>query len=268
MPRIRCPNCGVSINLETRRELDYKMILSGMQKSSKTFTDLLKITGLPRKTLSMRLTALCDSGVIVKDGGYRLNGASHVENCGGKMDLPESQALAKPSFFTRRNVLVTLMLLVIAVPIAANVSAMLFTLPASPPSPAPPLYIGTFQMDINVEKTTDLFAWQVLIRFNSSELVFLEAVEGNFLKAHAIYDTVFLFANDTYPGELLVFDTLKGMDVRGVSGTGTLATLTFGYKLETYELPQKVYDGVFETFLWNSDLKDTEGTMTLEVKEG
>lgn len=75
MPQIRCPKCGTTINLENRKGVDFSMILNALQRSPKTFTDLLHLTGLPRKTLSLRLKCLCDSGTIVKDGGYRINGA-------------------------------------------------------------------------------------------------------------------------------------------------------------------------------------------------
>jgi len=267
MPQIRCPNCGTNINLETRRELDYGMIVSGIEKGSKSFTDLLKMTGLPRKTLSLRLTALCDLGVIIKDGGYRLNGEAHLEKWGKKMVLAEGHPLAKPSFFTRRNVLIILTLLVIGVSIAANVSAMMFS---SPPSPPPqPSSIGTFKMDIKIYNTNDLFTWQAMIHFNPSELIFIDAEEGSFLSTSAPYGTVFVFTNDTgEPGELLVSDSLKGMNAPGVSATGTLATITLGYKTETYELPKIVYDDTFETFLWDSSLKDTTGRLALEIREG
>lgn len=266
MPQIRCPNCGTNINLESRRELDYRMIMSTIEKGPKSFTDLLKTTGLPRKTLNVRLTALRDSGVIVKDGGYRLSGAPYLEKWGNKMRLSEGRPLAKPSFFTRKNVLIALMLLVIAGPIAANVSAMLFR--ASPPPPPPSEYIGTFMMDIKIDDVTDLFAWQTDIHFDQSELVFVDAIEGSFLNASAPYGTNLVFADDGSPGELLVFGCILGMNVPGVGGTGTLATITFGYKSSNYQLPTIVYGDYFETFLWNSNLKDTEGTLALEIREG
>jgi len=270
MPRIRCPNCGATINLEERRELDYKIILSSMQTGSRTFTDLLKSTGLPRKTLSLRLTTLCNSGLIVKDGGYRLNAVTNLGKWGKKMVLVDGRPLLlKPSIFTRRNVLLILMLLVIGIPIATNVLAMIN--PPPPPPPPQPSYIGTLKVDINVYNSTDLFAWQAMIKFNSSELVYIEAVEGNFLKARAPYGTLFLNASDIAPGKLLVFGTQYGrynVDVPGVSGTGTLATITFGYKSETYELPKIVYESGFETFLFDSNLKYTEGMLALELTEG
>jgi len=139
------------------------MILSVMQKGSETFTELLKNTCLPRKTLSMRLAALRDSGVIIKDGGYYLNGSAHLGKWGNVMDSTETESLTKLSFFTRRNILITLMLLVIAVPIAANVFASLLN--SSPPSPQTtgPQYVGTFKAYLKAYNVTDLFAWQVVI---------------------------------------------------------------------------------------------------------
>ncbi|MEM2103049.1 MAG: PKD domain-containing protein, partial [Candidatus Bathyarchaeia archaeon] len=72
-PQITCPHCGNTINLENRKEVDYDKILCALNKSPKTFSELLMITDLPRKTLSIRLKDLCSAGTIVKDGGYRLS---------------------------------------------------------------------------------------------------------------------------------------------------------------------------------------------------
>jgi len=76
MPKITCPRCGTTIDLENRRNIDIGKICQALQKGPKTFTDLLKATGLPRKTLSLRLRSLCDSGAIAKNGDYALNGHS------------------------------------------------------------------------------------------------------------------------------------------------------------------------------------------------
>ncbi|MEM2915249.1 MAG: PKD domain-containing protein [Candidatus Bathyarchaeia archaeon] len=76
MPRIRCPNCGLTIDLESRKEVDFSQIFNALKGKERTFTELLHITHLPRKTLSLRLKALCKQGLIVKDnGGYRLMGS-------------------------------------------------------------------------------------------------------------------------------------------------------------------------------------------------
>jgi len=72
-PQITCPHCGSTINLENRKEVDYDKILFALSKSQRTFSELLMMTDLPRKTLSIRLKDLCTSGAIIKDGGYRLS---------------------------------------------------------------------------------------------------------------------------------------------------------------------------------------------------
>ena len=72
MPQIGCPNCGVTINLKKRKEIDLDLIVGSLKNEPKTFTELLRTTRLPRKTLNIRLKDLIDSGIIVKDGGYRL----------------------------------------------------------------------------------------------------------------------------------------------------------------------------------------------------
>jgi len=268
MPRIRCPNCGTTIDLESRRELDYKMILNSVQKDSKTFTDLLKITGLPRKTLSMRLTALRDSGIIVKDGGYRLNGSAPLGKWGKIMESPESQ-LSKPSFFTRKNVLITLMLLVIAVPIGTSVLGMLTSYQPPPAPPPEPPYIGTFKMELKISDAKDLYIWQVTIHFNSSQLVVVEEeiAEGNFFtQTNPPHGTIFTFDVDKKrPGTFSLLGSLLG-DVSGVNGSGTLAIVTFGYKSASYDLPRIVYDDVFETTLLDSNLQRTTGTLALELE--
>ena len=76
MPRIRCPNCGLTIDLESRKEVDFSQIFNALKSKERTFTELLHITHLPRKTLSLRLKSLSKEGLITKDdGGYHLVGS-------------------------------------------------------------------------------------------------------------------------------------------------------------------------------------------------
>lgn len=76
MPRIRCPNCGLTIDLESRKEIDFTEIFNALKSKDRTFTELLHITRLPRKTLSLRLKSLSKEGLVAKDnGGYRLVGS-------------------------------------------------------------------------------------------------------------------------------------------------------------------------------------------------
>jgi hypothetical protein len=81
MPKITCPNCGTTIDLETRRKTDFSLILNALKGNPKRFTDLLHATRLPRKTLSIRLKDLRSTELISKhEGFYHLNNASEVES--------------------------------------------------------------------------------------------------------------------------------------------------------------------------------------------
>jgi len=265
MPQIRCPNCGTTINLANRRETDFNLITDAAKKKPRTFTELLHITRLPRKTLSLRLKELCVNGDLLKrEGAYESNGVSQFSSKGRK-------SIQKfPRMFHDRRVRTGVVFIALLLSFSASgyVLAMMFTSPPSISPTSQPSYIGTFEMDLKIYNTADLFAWQAMIHFNQSELVFVEAVEGNFLNPNALYGTIFLFVDDTDPGELLVYGSLKGMDALGVSGTGTVATITFGYKSEAYVEPKIVYGDVYETYLLDTNLDDTEGTLKIELKEG
>lgn len=131
MPQIRCPNCGMTINLENRREIDLGMILKALEKKPRSFTELLHITHLPRKTLDLRLKYLIKSGAIVKDEGYRLNGTLPFNIRGDKMK--------KNLLHLRKNILLAFLILGIGLPVVTY--AVLYTPPRQPPPepcPTPP----------------------------------------------------------------------------------------------------------------------------------
>ena len=75
MPQVRCPRCGSTINLENRKETDFSLILSALRSKARSFSELLRITGLPRKTLDIRLKALCVEDAIIKNKLYYFNQA-------------------------------------------------------------------------------------------------------------------------------------------------------------------------------------------------
>jgi len=76
MPQITCPYCRNTIGLNERREIDQELILGELKSGPKRFTDLYYATHLSRKTLSLRLKALCEARTIAKkEGCYHLNGA-------------------------------------------------------------------------------------------------------------------------------------------------------------------------------------------------
>lgn len=253
MPQIQCPNCGTTINLENRRTIDFNLILRAVQKKPRTFTELLHITHLPRKTLSLRLKALCKSGGIKKEeeGGYRSNGWS--PNMRGEKMSTTSINFPKPRL-TRKQILVAILLLCIGVPISAQVQAMLF--PYSPPPS--PKYYGTLTVNVNIYNVIDLYAWQIGICFNPDELVYHNDTEGAFLPtANPPYGTVYECVGDVYEedGELLLGGCLIGGPIQGASGSGTLATITFNIKCEgTPNLPWITFDETpLETVLFNSN---------------
>jgi DNA-binding HxlR family transcriptional regulator len=261
-----CPNCGKTINLLNRKETDFHLITSATRRKPRTFTDLLHITGLSRKTLSLRLKELCGNGDLVKtEGVYMLNGTSHFASEGGR----SVERISRLAHDRRMRTGLMLAALLISFSVSGYVFATLFN--SQSPSPSSlPSYIGTFTVDLKVYWATDVFAWQANINFNTSELVFVKATEGDFLNPNTPYSTIFLCVDDTEPGggELLLYGSRKGIGVRGASGDGTLATITFGYKAETYAQPKIVkYDNAgFDTWLQNSNLADTAGALKLVTK--
>lgn len=114
-----------------------------------------------------------------------------------------------------------------------------------------PKVLGSFVMALDVNDVEDLYAWQVVITFNSAELKVLEVLPGDFL---GVEHPFFVNASDVGDGVLLLGGTLYG-DVPGISGNGTLAVIVFGYFTESYEKPKIVLaGGCYETFLLNSSL--------------
>ncbi|HML01889.1 MAG TPA: PKD domain-containing protein [Candidatus Bathyarchaeia archaeon] len=131
-PQITCPYCGNTIGLENRKEVDFQKIIDALGKSPRTFTELLAMTNLPRKTLSLRLKELSASGSITKDGGYHLNpsivSANRVfgkKNGNGKMN--------QTILHIKKHVQWIPVALIICLVVVAFGSALM----VSPPAPAP-----------------------------------------------------------------------------------------------------------------------------------
>lgn len=96
--------------------------------------------------------------------------------------------------------------------------------PASLTDPSSP-----FTVNINIAGVDDLYAWEFKLYYNSTILSNSSVTEGTFLSSTG--STFFRVVNntDTYNathGRFWVTCTLLG-DVSGVSGSGTLATITF-----------------------------------------
>ena len=88
----------------------------------------------------------------------------------------------------------------------------------------------TLSANVTIANVIDLYAWQFYLYYQSSVLNATSVVEGNFLKATGV-DTVYITReftdnyNATY-GRMFVECTRWG-NVKGVDGSGTLATVTF-----------------------------------------
>jgi hypothetical protein len=259
MPQVTCPNCGTTINLENRKEIDYGLIKSAVGREPQTFTDLLHYTKLSRKTLSLRLSALCGEGAVLKeDGKYMLNGKCVSESRGGHFAQGVSRV------FSDRKVRTGVMLVALLVfsSVSSYVLASYFTLPKN--TVQEPVVIGKFTMALDVSNVTDLYGWQVNIGFNSSQMKVLDTSPGDFLGADF---PGFVNSTDTESNTLLLAETLKG-DVPGKSTDGTpgrLATIIFGYYEQDYDEPRiNVNQATFTTFLTNSALANIPiGSSTL-----
>jgi hypothetical protein len=81
----------------------------------------------------------------------------------------------------------------------------------------------SFSINIDISNVTDLYGWEFKLGWNASLLEETNTVEGSFLKAGG--HTFFSYNGST--GEDVVVDcALVGL-IPGVSGDGTLATVTF-----------------------------------------
>jgi hypothetical protein len=250
MPQITCPNCGLTINLENRKEIDVDMIKDATRREPRTFTELMHITRLPRKTLSLRLKELCETGALVKEEGlYQLNGASEPRK--------SFYMNFKGGFSRKMDKRMRIGLMLVSLAICFSASGYVLAMIVQPTVVAPPVpkpvVIGSFSMDLNVNNVQDLYAWQALVIFNGSELKVLQVAQGDFLPPLGFP----YFFNATWMGDdvLLVGGTARA-NVPGESGSGRLATIVFGYYVSDYKLPKIASEAYYEeTLLLDSKLE-------------
>jgi len=283
MPQIRCPNCGCSINLENRKKTDCNLIFGNLQSGPKSFTELLRATRLPRKTLSLRLKELIDCGTITKDDGYRLTEASH--------DAPMKQRMrrayglkSKIHHFVKENPNGNRDALIIGV--------VLGFLIAGPLLFANPLFVvrahrlhnfnlqplpgDDFTVTISVRDAVDLYGWQGNIRFDPNVLAVLDVTAGDFLSGNAIIvnatggfllkepqsaESLLIVAVDE-SGVLSIGGSLLG-DVRGNSGSGRLVTITFEVVNDLQEDIEVNLVG--DIILVNHKVLDAKGVLEIET---
>jgi hypothetical protein len=258
MPQITCPNCGTTINLENRREVDFTLIKKATDKHPRTFTELLHFTRLSRKTLNLRLKELCAEGILMKEEGmYTLNGASKSgKDNGGNLMKGFSR------MFDDKRVRTGLVL--VALLASFSLSGYVLASLVAPttyvePYVAPKL-LGNFTMTLDVNNVADLYAWQAAIEFNPAQVKVLGAESGDFIKAEF---PLFNVAPIGIGDGLLLSGTLEG-PVPGENGSGTLAIVVFAYYTNNYALPSIVgWKAGFGTWLEDSSLATIPSGQTL-----
>ena len=245
MPQIRCPNCGLTISMKNRKEIDLELITHAVQSSPKTFTYLLHATKLPRKTLSLRLKELCEGGMILKrEGVYMLNGMKITEN----RSTAYFKKFSTIPYDKKIRAGILLALLIISTPIAAQVLASLFRASPPPAEPKPePVVIGSFKMILEILDVSNLYAWQVCIAYDKAQVKVTAIDAGDFPDTTVL--GIYNYTNSE-KGYVLVADC-KVEGSLGWSGSCKLAAITFGYYVETYAIPEIVptVSGGFSTYL-------------------
>lgn len=258
MPQIRCPNCGASIDLESRRNTDFNLIVGALKEKPRTFTELLKMTYLPRKTLSLRLKELIKSGVIVKDRGYHLNGACPSKEWNGKLKTHLT--------LDKKRVLLLLLVFTIGIPVGAQVYATLF----APLPPSEPIIKDTFRANIVVHDVIDVYGWQVGVRFDPNALVVINVTEGDFLGVEPPFPvwTEHSFITPSSEGAVLIYASYRGQVPGTPRSSGTLATIEFGVIVEGHCELQLVDQVASQKVLklWDSTGKEISNpAVTIEI---
>jgi DNA-binding HxlR family transcriptional regulator len=267
-PQIRCPKCGMTLNLKNRREIDFYLIKKAVEKQPKSFTELLRSTHLPRKTLNLRLKELCNKRLIIKgEGLYKLNSSYNFKSSTEKI----SKGIMEIYQNGKRRMAILIVTLLLMASTSGYALSMLIATP--PQLPTEKSILGKFNMLIKVNNVNDLYGWQVLIVYNSSEMKVIETNPGNFCGDQFpsltidIIRGIFVNASDIGEGKLLVGGCLIG-NVPGRSGTGILANITFGYYEKNYTKPEIVINSHPKTMLIDSSsfLIPVEEILTFDIQ--
>lgn len=194
------------------------------------------------------------NGTIVKSNGmYKLNGISGFGNNYARSTIRLSRA--------RVLSLIALLLF------SSTSGYVLATLLAPQPEQInqEPVILGDFAMTLDVNNVKDLYVWQVAITYNETELKVLEVKPGKFLGVEYPF---FLNVTDIRKDVLGIGGYLCG-DAPEHSGSGTLATIVFGYFDAHYQEPKIDFQSRYLSAFWmNSQLVETpfeESTLTLTV---
>ena len=107
--------------------------------------------------------------------------------------------------------------------------------------PATQTVSASFSININVTNADDIYAWEFKLSYNTTALTATNVVEGSFLSAGGStqFNKTINDAHNATHGVVYAYCSLIG-DVQGVSGSGTLAIVSFnidaGAEEKTYDL--------------------------------
>jgi len=85
----------------------------------------------------------------------------------------------------------------------------------------------SFAVNIQVSGVTDLYGWEIRLRWNSTILDAVNVTEGSFVKSQG--DTYFTSKVNNTIGSMVVDGALVG-DVKGIDGSGILVAIQFRVK--------------------------------------
>jgi len=262
------------MNLENRRETDFSLILGALHSRERSFSELLRITGLPRKTLYLRLKELCKTDAIIKNKLYYLNEANPHKEWEKKIMPGNSRLL------NNKKAIVLLLLLCIGLPVTTNVIATFFQSP--PPTPSEPEPLGYLTAIVTANNVSNVYGWQVGLRFNSTNLKVIDVRPGGFLTETEQNTDVAqnetsgyeitkktLFCYNTIDSDiLLIGQTLLGEDTSETNHSGPLVIIKFGYYY-AYQEPELILNenlGYYNTMLLRADCSEiplNENTITI-----
>ncbi len=236
MPQIRCPNCGTTVNLENRREYDFNLIIKIVKNKERSFSELLRITKLPRKTLNLRLKQLLMENKIIKNE----NGLYCANHNG------EEGILDKEIHWPANKKLLSLLILCLCLPTISFALAMTIQ-PNIEPQP-----LGKLVIKVGIRDLSDVYGWQIGLRFDPSKLMVINVSPGDFFENPMQCDNLSskdiidlgntLFITKVFPdGTLVVCQTLKG-DSPSKSGSGVLAIIEFQFYSTDYEMPELIFN--------------------------
>jgi hypothetical protein len=250
------------ITLENRKKTDMNLILKTLQREPKSFTEILRATRLPRKTLNLRLKELIKSGAIIKDGGYHLNGDK--ESGIWRMKNMKRSRFVKENLHGKSGVIILASLL-------CFLTLPLFSMPLVSSKG------NSFTVDVNISDAVDVFAWEVYVDFDPNVLYVIDVTAGDFLSSNTFVmnstnarysqdeelqfegDCILCFNNRGEYGSVHIASTKLGI-LPGASGEGTLVTITFGIRKYTGALNPYIE----LSRLLKSDLSYAEGELSLE----